>query len=74
MGGGGLTSFKYLVRVLANSGNDEEEVKTRIAATRVSMAQLMLSLYRRCATAARTKLAVFRAVVIAQLYGAQHGT
>ena len=59
--------FRYLGRKLTADGQDVEEVKARMAAARGGMAQLMLPLHRRSAASARTKLAVFRTVSMAQL-------
>ena len=70
-----VAKFKYLGRILRVDRIDEEEVKVRIRAARKTMAALQLPLYRRSTVSARTKLAVWRTVVVAQLlYGAETWT
>ncbi len=67
--------FKYLGRMLTANGNEEEEVKGKVAAARGTMAALMLPLNKRDAVSGKTKLEVFRTVAVGQmLYAAETWT
>ncbi len=70
-----VASFKYLGRILEASGDDGEEIRSRVMAARRAMGALSLPLYSRAAVERKTKMAVFRAVCVGHIrYAAETWT